>query len=117
SFGAVAVLMLAGFGRWRQKPKRRWLGFLQAASRLQLAISVALVPLLALQFHEVSLSSPLANAIAIPVVSMFVTPLALAGALLAPMPLLGAFGGWVAVAAEAIFGWMMVPIEWLGQVA
>src|SRR5690606_37494244 len=77
---------------------------------LQLAITVALVPLLALQFQQVSLSSPLANALAIPVVSFVVTPLALAGMLLAPLPGLGGFGGWLAGAAEWVFGCTMQPI-------
>ncbi len=116
SFGAVAILMLAGVGRW-QLPGggQRWWRGLQAASRLQLAITVALVPLLALQFHEVSLSSPLANALAIPVVSVIVTPMALAGVLLAPLPIIGVAGGWLGYAAERVFAWMMWPVAWLGS--
>src|SRR5699024_2306957 len=54
--------------------------------RLQLAITVALLPALALLFQEISLVSPLANAYAIPMVSLLITPLALAGAMLAVVP-------------------------------
>lgn len=115
SFGAVAVLMLAGMGRWRQPGARRWLRGLAVASRVQLAITVALVPLLAVQFHEVSLASPLANAIAIPVVSLIVTPLALAGTLLAPVPGLASLGGGLAYVGEWVFGAMMLPLRWLGE--
>lgn len=115
SFGAVAILMLADAGRWRLPVGRKWVRGLSAAVRLQMAITLALVPLLALQFHEVSLASPLANAVAIPVVSFLVTPLALAGVLLSPMPVLGTLGGWLAQLGERIFGWMMVPVAWLAQ--
>ena len=47
--------------------------------RTQWAITVGLAPLLLVLFQQVSLVSPLANAIAIPLVSLVVTPLALAG--------------------------------------
>lgn len=52
----------------------------------QLAVTVGLVPLTMLLFSQVSLVSPLANAVAIPVISLLVTPLALAGSVL-PDPL------------------------------
>ena len=115
SFGAVAILMLADAGRWRLPAGRRWTRALSAAVRLQMAITLALVPLLALQFHEISVASPLANAVAIPVVSFLITPLALAGVLLAPIPLLGVLGGWLVQRAEQVFDWMMIPVAWLAQ--
>lgn len=115
SFGAVAILMLADAGRWRLPTGRKWVRALSAAARLQMAITLALVPLLAIQFHEISLASPLANAVAIPVVSLLVTPLALAGVLLAPVPVLGMPGAWLAQLGEWIFRWMMVPVAWLAQ--
>ncbi|MGE4339475.1 MAG: ComEC/Rec2 family competence protein, partial [Pigmentiphaga sp.] len=86
SFGAVAVLMLLGSGRWRRPQSPAWREALIAAAKVQGAMTVALVPMLALQFHEVSLASPLANALAIPVVSFLVTPLALVGMLFSPWP-------------------------------
>src|SRR5690606_11630444 len=106
-------LMLVDSGRWRARPGHRWVRVLGAATRIQLAISVALVPMLALQFHEVSLASPLANAVAIPVVSFIVTPLALAGVLLAPVPGLGPVAGWLVALAEWAFAGMMVRVAWL----
>ena len=112
SFGAVAVLLWASDGRWRAAPRWRWVGTLREATRLQLIMSVALVPALALQFHSVSLVSPLANALAIPVVSLVATPLSLAGMLLAPVTSLG---GSVARAAEAVLGWLMVPVSSLAD--
>lgn len=77
SFGAVAAILYAS-----GEPVRGWKGVLMAAVRTQWAVTVGLVPLTMLLFAQVSLISPVANAIAIPVVSFVVTPLALAGSLL-----------------------------------
>ena len=52
------------------------------AVRAQLAITLGLTPLTLALFGQVSIAGPLANAIAIPVVSFIVTPLALAAAVL-----------------------------------
>jgi competence protein ComEC len=85
SFGAVAVILYAGHGRIG--PAVRGVrGSLLAAGRTQWAVTAGLVPLTVLLFSQVSLVSPLANAVAIPLVSFVVTPLALAGSLL-PEPL------------------------------
>jgi competence protein ComEC len=88
SFGAVAVILYANLGR--VEDGTGWRHTLRMAARTQYAVTVGLVPLTMLLFAQVSLASPLANAVAIPVVSLFVTPLALFGALL-PAPL----AGWV----------------------
>lgn len=121
SFGAVYVLMTssgwygqaAGASRltWRQ----RMPAFMATATRLQLAITVGLMPLLAIVFHEVSIASPLVNAYAIPVISLLVTPLALllAGIALAPgLESVAMACAWLGHAAlEAI----MVPTVWLAE--
>lgn len=99
SFGAVAVIMLAGAGRIG---RAHWL---HAWLRAQWAVTLALVPLLLALFQQVSLVSPLANAFAIPVVSLVVVPLALLGVV---MP-----GSWPAVAAHAVMSACMVVLEWL----
>src|SRR5690606_9133008 len=82
SFGAVAILMLYGNRQTDESdtPQSRWIRWRQAllfAGGLQLAVSFALLPILGRLFHEVSLVSPLANAYAIPVISLLVTPLSL----------------------------------------
>lgn len=100
SFGAVAMILFATGGRleappassWRQRLQRTW----HAASRTQYAVTIGLVPLTMLLFGQVSLISPLANAMAIPLVSFVVTPLALAGSIL-PTP----FSGWLLQMAHA----------------
>ncbi len=83
SFGAVAVILAVLGGR--VAASAGWRG----ALRVQLAISFALVPLLLAQFQSVPLLSPLANLIAIPLVSFVVTPLVLL-AIPWPTPFAGA---------------------------
>ena len=99
SFGAVAVILYANLGR--VEFATGWRRTLGAAVRTQYAVTVGLVPLTMLLFAQVSLASPLANAVAIPVVSLFVTPLALLGALL-PAPLAGWVLGLAHVAVELL---------------
>ncbi len=71
SFGAIAIIMLVTVGRIG---KIHWLrGWL----RIQWAITLGLIPLLLGLFQQVSLVSPIANAIAIPLVSFVVVPLVL----------------------------------------
>jgi len=95
SFGAVAMILFAGSGRLGAPPAGLR-GALLLAGRTQWAVTLGLVPLTLLLFGQVSLVSPLANAVAIPLVSFVVTPLALAGSLL-PDPLCG----WLLAAAHA----------------
>jgi competence protein ComEC len=71
SFGAVAIILACVGGRVRARTG--WRG----AVRVQLTISVALIPLLLAQFQSFPLLSPLANLVAIPLVSFVITPLVL----------------------------------------
>lgn len=77
SFGAVGLLLYAGSGRLVRP------GWMRDASHAQLAISLGLLPLTLLLFQRASLIAPLANAFAIPLVTLLVTPLALSGSVLA----------------------------------
>jgi len=99
SFGAVAAIFYAGAGT-HGRPD-----WLRAWARMQWAVTIGLTPLLLVLFKQVSLVSPIANAIAIPVVSFLVTPLALASAV---WP-----GNAFALLAHWIFEWLMVFIGWL----
>jgi competence protein ComEC len=76
SFGAVAVIMLAGGSRIGRP------GWFRAWAQTQWAVTLALVPFLLAMFQQVSLVSPIANAFAIPLVSLIVVPLALAASVL-----------------------------------
>ena len=72
SFSAVGVLLYTGVGRLGAGSP------LRAAARAQWAVTLGLVPLMLMLFQQISLVSPLANAVAIPVVTFIVVPLTLA---------------------------------------
>ncbi len=99
SFGAVAVIMYVGSGRVGQP---HWL--LQWG-RVQWAVTLGLVPLLLALFQQISLISPLANAVAIPLISLAVTPLTLLGTVL-PLDFL-------LLAAHWLMEWCMAFLSWL----
>ena len=97
SFGAVTVLVFCSAGRlrglsgWREALHSQW------------AMTIALLPASLFVFQQVSLVGPLANAVAIPLVSFVITPLALFGA----MPGLG----WLLPPAA----WVMGQLDWALQ--
>ncbi len=105
SFGAVAAIFHVVTGR--PAAERGWRAQLRAAARVQVAVTLALVPLTIALFQQVSIVSPLANAVAIPLVSLVVTPLALvAGSfVLVPGPLAA-----LAVPALAIAHWLFAQL-------
>lgn len=87
SFGAVGCILYISSGRKtifrKDVPRKtRWRFALQHAARIQLGITVGLIPLTLLFFGRISLISPLANAIAIPLVGTVVTPMALFGSIM-----------------------------------
>jgi len=101
SFGAVAAIMFAGNGRIARP------GWLREAVHTQWAVTLGLMPLLLALFQQVSLVSPLANAFAIPLVSLVVTPLTLLGILVPPDAIL--------LAAHGVMSWCMALLEPLGS--
>lgn len=118
SFLAVYVLM-ASTGWWGRSAFASsgrvagWLEGLREATRLQLLVTFALMPPLAMLFNEISVVSPLANAYAIPVIGAVVTPLSL---LLAGLALLDGLDGvtaGVAWLAHTLMQACMWPTEWL----
>lgn len=76
SFGAVALILYVTAHRIGRS---HWL---MEYATVQWAMLVGLTPLLLGLFQQVSLVSPVANAVAIPLVSLVVVPLALLGAVL-----------------------------------
>ena len=75
----------------------------------QYVVTVGLVPLTMLLFAQVSLVSPVANALAIPVISLLVTPLSLLGSVL-PAPL----SEWVLLLAHFLVQLLAQVLDWLG---
>lgn len=88
SFGAVGVLVFCGAGRLEQR-----VGWREAAGS-QWAMTLSLMPPTLYLFQQTSWVGPLANLLAIPVVSLAITPAAL----------FGAFPG---------LGWLLPPAAWL----
>ena len=101
SFGAVASIFYAVALRAGVP------GRIHAAVVEQLAVTLAMMPMMVALFQQVSLVSPLANAFAIPVVSLVVVPLTIAGAFL-PLPVLLDAAHWV-------MEMTMVPLEALAS--
>lgn len=99
SFLTVGLLAWLG-GRQRKLGK-------SAVVWMQLVLSLGTLPLVAGFFGMVSLSSPLANLLAIPVVTFVVTPLVLLGIVLT---------GWWSAGAALVWQGAALLLEWLMQV-
>jgi competence protein ComEC len=97
SFGAVASIFYVMALRTGRQGKLRgmWLE--------QVAVTVVMLPMLLALFQQVSLVSPIANAFAIPLVSLGVVPLTVAGAFL-PLPFLLDL-------AHGLMAAIMVPLQ------
>ena len=94
SFGAVALIFYVAGSEARVV---QW-------ARMQWAITIGLAPAALLLFGQVSVAGPLANAVAIPVVSAVVTPLALL-AVVIPAEFLLQMAAW-------LVEWLLVFLEW-----
>jgi competence protein ComEC len=105
SFGTVALIVYAC---GELAAVQGWRGAVREACRVQAAVTLGLAPLGVLLFGQVSLVSPLANALAIPVISLLAAPLALAGAC-APDPL----GVWLLHGAHGAIAALAWALEWL----
>jgi competence protein ComEC len=99
SFGAIALI----FYVTAQRTGR--VGVLRGAAITQVAVTLGLLPLLMVLFQEVSLVSPVANALAIPLVSLIVVPVTLIAAIV-PWDGLLHLAHW-------LMSICMIPLEWL----
>jgi len=98
SFGAVLLIFYAAVGWTEQGTKlAQW-------ARIQWAITIGLAPAALLLFGQVSVAGPLANALAIPLVSVVITPLALLAALVPVDALLEL--------CALLVQWLLVFLEW-----
>ncbi len=84
----------------------RFVGVLLAGLRTQAVASAGLAPLTMIFFQQVSIVGFVANLIAIPLVTLFITPIALAGILLHGLWTVAAWGvDGLLVALESMAGW------------
>ncbi len=116
SFGAVAIILYASMGRTQAHAgnklsrKERWQAELKSACRTQYVVTLGLVPLSMLLFGQISLVSPIANAVAIPLISFIVTPMSLMGSVL-PAP----FSAWTLIVAHQLVAWLAAGLNWLSE--
>lgn len=127
SFVAVGLLMAsspkpstAGIAAsaapgWRGWPRRAWAA-LRGDLRAQAVATIGLAPLSLVFFQQVSVVGFAANLIAIPLVTLVITPLALFGVVLVPLWTLGAA---VVQQLNAALGWLAATpgAVWLVPVA
>jgi competence protein ComEC len=100
SFLAVALILYRVAGRLKSPPN--W----QVALDIQLTISLSLSPLLLFFFNQTSSISPLVNFVAVPIVELFVVPLAII-----QIPLMWGFP-WL---ADKVFCVLDFILQWLMQ--
>ena len=111
SFVAIGCILFACVGRaeeMRQSSEAGVKKHLQSAWRTQWAVTLGLLPLGFAWFAQTSLISPLANAVAIPMVSFVITPLSLLGSVL-PAPLASS----LLLAAHAVTAWLAEGLAWV----
>jgi competence protein ComEC len=101
SFGAVGVILYTCTGYVRSS---HWLG---TWARTQWAVTIGLIPLLLAMYQQISVVSPLANALAIPLVSLAIVPIAIAGTALA--------FDWILAVAHALMAVLMMLLEALAS--
>ncbi len=110
SFGAVGLIVYAVSAR-TARYRQRWQRQLYAGVRTQAVITLGLLPLTLLLFAQYSVIGPLANALAIPLISFVVTPLALLGSLL-PAPLSALVLGLAHMVLQWLIGVLGTMEQW-----
>lgn len=113
SFIAVALLIYGARWQAQSQSDSRWRKIWQQivqASHTQYLMTVGMIPVSILLFSQFSLISPVANALAIPLISLLVTPLALLGCFLP-----GLLASLVLQLAHGLLSLLMVVLAWLAQ--
>ena len=109
SFAAVGLLFFVGTGR--VGGARGWRAALAGWGTTQWAVTIGTLPLLLLMFQQFSLVSPAANAVAVPLVSFVIAPLALVFSVI-PWPLLLHLDHWLLSGLMAFLEWLAVWPVW-----
>jgi len=107
SFGAVALIFMGMQG------KRNGIHWWDKWFRVQWIVGLGLLPLLLLFFQQSSLISPLANIIAVPVVSLLVVPVLLAGLLISGLSM--SLGRSLIEFGATVLEYLTDLLAWMGQ--
>lgn len=107
SFTAVVVIIICLTGR-RQSPS-----YWHSLLKINWVASFGLVPLLMFYFQQVSLIAPLANLVAVPIVSFLIVPLALVSTLV--LQFLPDFGGWLFHVADVSLEGLYAILRYLAE--
>jgi competence protein ComEC len=111
SFFAVLIIGFI-YWLWPVKPQGfSWLFILTNLLKVQLALSLLMLPLVAWQFSYVSVVSPLVNLFAVPLVTMFIVPLCLLAVLCLPWQETWAKAGFML--ADQLIGFGLAQIQHL----
>ena len=101
SFSAVTMIAYVTVGR---RQAQHWLS---EAIKTQWAITIGLLPILIVIFGQTSIISPIANALAIPVISLIVVPLSIIGSLLP--------ADFILITAHWVLETSMLGLNWLAS--
>jgi competence protein ComEC len=114
SFAAVGLLMASSGDLTTASTPQGWVNrawsLLGASFRTQLVATIGLAPLTLVFFQQLSLVGLLANLVAIPLVTLVITPLAMLGVVLVP---LWQAAAWVVLQMDAALTWLAA---WPGAV-
>ena len=105
SFGAVAMIFYVTARRTGTSTA------LSGAVRTQIAVTLGLLPMTLALFQEVSVISPIANAFAIPLVSLIVVPITLLGAVIGQV----APADWILQLAHLLMQFCYIALAWLAE--
>lgn len=108
SFLSVAIIVFAVHGRVREN---KW----RLGARIQWVVALGLLPILLLLFQQTSLSAPLANMLAIPVIELLVIPVTLLG-VFCSLTLPDTVATGLFQVAGWIMGYLWQVLEFLAQV-
>lgn len=107
SFGAVAIILLCVCGRLARD------GMIVGFSRVQLAVTLGLMPLLLVTFGNLSLISPVANALAVPLFTLVLVPSVLIGTVAAMISVPA--GSLVLALPAKVLQWCWPLFDWMAQ--
>ena len=113
SFSAVLIILFI-FWRWPQQ----YTGLsvtngLRLMLRIQLGLSVLMLPLVAWQFNYISWLSPVVNMLAVPLVTLVVVPVCLSGII--ALNLIPAVGAWLFECLDTLLGVALAMLDGAAQ--